>query len=31
MPTELLGLFERDELIKYMTDPELSELPKGDA
>jgi succinate dehydrogenase / fumarate reductase flavoprotein subunit len=31
MPTELLGLFERDELIKYMTGPELSELPKGDA
>ena len=31
MPTELLSLFERDELDKYMTDPELAGLPKGDA
>jgi succinate dehydrogenase / fumarate reductase flavoprotein subunit len=27
MPGELLGLFERDELSKYMTDPELERLP----
>jgi succinate dehydrogenase / fumarate reductase flavoprotein subunit len=31
MPDELLGLFDRDELSKYMTEPELSGLPKGDA
>ena len=31
MPDELLGLFERDELDKYMTEPELTSLPKGDA
>jgi succinate dehydrogenase / fumarate reductase flavoprotein subunit len=31
MPTELLSLFERDELDKYMTEPELADLPKGDA
>jgi succinate dehydrogenase / fumarate reductase flavoprotein subunit len=30
MPSELLGLFERDELSKYMTEPELVGLPKGD-
>jgi succinate dehydrogenase / fumarate reductase flavoprotein subunit len=30
MPTELLELFERDELTKYMTEPELADLPKGD-
>ncbi len=30
MPTELLGLFDRDELDKYMTEPELTSLPKGD-
>jgi len=28
MPPELLGLFERDELSKYMTDAELERLPK---
>jgi succinate dehydrogenase / fumarate reductase flavoprotein subunit len=28
MPSELLGLFERDELAKYMTDAELERLPK---
>jgi succinate dehydrogenase flavoprotein subunit len=31
MPTELLSLFDRDELSKYMTKDELSALPKGDA
>jgi succinate dehydrogenase / fumarate reductase flavoprotein subunit len=31
MPSELLGLFDRDELDKYMTEPELTSLPKGDA
>jgi succinate dehydrogenase / fumarate reductase flavoprotein subunit len=31
MPAELLGLFDRDELDKYMTEPELTSLPKGDA
>ncbi|MEO8328377.1 MAG: fumarate reductase/succinate dehydrogenase flavoprotein subunit [Candidatus Nanopelagicales bacterium] len=30
MPLELLSLFERTELSKYLTEPELSELPKGD-
>ena len=30
MPTELLSLFDRDELSKYMTEPELVDLPKGD-
>jgi len=29
MPPELLGLFERDELSKYMTDPELERLPQA--
>jgi succinate dehydrogenase / fumarate reductase flavoprotein subunit len=28
MPAELLGLFERDELSKYMTDAELERLPR---
>ena len=28
MPPELLGLFERGELSKYMTDAELERLPK---
>jgi succinate dehydrogenase / fumarate reductase, flavoprotein subunit len=28
MPPELLGLFERDELAKYMTDAELERLPR---
>ena len=27
MPTELLSLFERDELSKYMTEDELVSLP----
>jgi succinate dehydrogenase / fumarate reductase flavoprotein subunit len=31
MPTELLSLFDRDELSKYMTEDELSALPRGDA
>jgi succinate dehydrogenase / fumarate reductase flavoprotein subunit len=31
MPDELLQLFERDELDKYMTEAELTVLPKGDA
>jgi succinate dehydrogenase / fumarate reductase flavoprotein subunit len=31
MPDELLQLFERDELNKYMTDDELTVLPEGDA
>jgi succinate dehydrogenase / fumarate reductase flavoprotein subunit len=31
MPTELLALFDRDELSKYMTEDELSALPRGDA
>jgi succinate dehydrogenase / fumarate reductase flavoprotein subunit len=31
MPDELLALFDRDELTKYMTEPELSGLPEGDA
>jgi succinate dehydrogenase / fumarate reductase flavoprotein subunit len=31
MPTDLLSLFDRDELAKYMTEDELSELPKGDS
>jgi len=29
MPGELLGLFDRDELSKYMTDPELERLPEA--
>ena len=29
MPTELLGLFERDELAKYMTQGELERLPEA--
>jgi succinate dehydrogenase / fumarate reductase, flavoprotein subunit len=29
MPPELLGLFERDELSKYMTDAELERLPQA--
>jgi succinate dehydrogenase / fumarate reductase flavoprotein subunit len=29
MPPELLGLFERDELSKYMTDRELERLPQA--
>jgi len=28
MPAELLGLFERDELSKYMTDAELERLSR---
>jgi succinate dehydrogenase / fumarate reductase flavoprotein subunit len=28
MPPELLGLFDRDELAKYMTDAELERLPR---
>jgi hypothetical protein len=28
MPPELLGLFERGELSKYMTDAELERLPR---
>ncbi|MDQ1617609.1 MAG: succinate dehydrogenase / fumarate reductase, flavoprotein subunit [Actinomycetota bacterium] len=31
MPPELLSLFERDELNKYMTDEELAILPEGNA
>ncbi len=31
MPPELLGLFDRDELGKYMTDDELAILPEGTA
>jgi succinate dehydrogenase / fumarate reductase flavoprotein subunit len=31
MPPELLSLFERDELNKYMTDEELAILPEGKA
>ena len=31
MPPELLSLFERDELSKYMTDAELAILPEGNA
>ncbi len=31
MPDELLQLFEREELNKYMTDDELTVLPEGDA
>jgi succinate dehydrogenase / fumarate reductase flavoprotein subunit len=31
MPPELLGLFDRDELSKYMTDEELAILPEGNA
>jgi succinate dehydrogenase / fumarate reductase flavoprotein subunit len=31
MPTELLELFDRDELDKYMSEDELAALPKGDA
>jgi succinate dehydrogenase / fumarate reductase flavoprotein subunit len=31
MPPELLSLFERDELNKYMTDDEISTLPEGTA
>jgi succinate dehydrogenase / fumarate reductase flavoprotein subunit len=31
MPDELLQLFERDELDQYMTEAELTGLPKGDA
>jgi len=29
MPPELLGLFERSELSKYLTEPELERLPEG--
>jgi len=29
MPVELLGLFARDELAKYLTDDELAHLPEG--
>ena len=29
MPTELLALFDRSELAKYMTDDELAALPEG--
>jgi hypothetical protein len=29
MPTELLELFDRSELSKYMTDEELTALPEG--
>jgi succinate dehydrogenase / fumarate reductase flavoprotein subunit len=29
MPPELLSLFDRDELSKYMTDEELAILPEG--
>jgi succinate dehydrogenase / fumarate reductase, flavoprotein subunit len=31
MPPELLSLFDRDELSKYMTDAELAILPEGNA
>ena len=31
MPPELLSLFERDELNKYMTDKEIASLPEGNA
>jgi hypothetical protein len=31
MPTELLELFERDELSKYMTEHELERLPRAAA
>jgi succinate dehydrogenase / fumarate reductase flavoprotein subunit len=31
MPPELLGLFERDELAKYMTEAELERLPAAAA
>jgi hypothetical protein len=31
MPPELLALFDRDELNKYMTDEELAILPEGNA
>ena len=31
MPVELLSLFDRDELSKYLTEPELGVLPKDDA
>jgi succinate dehydrogenase / fumarate reductase flavoprotein subunit len=31
MPPELLALFDRDELSKYMTEDELAILPGGDA
>jgi succinate dehydrogenase / fumarate reductase flavoprotein subunit len=31
MPPELLGLFEREELSKYMTEEELAILPEGNA
>jgi hypothetical protein len=31
MPPELLALFERDELNKYMTDDEISTLPEATA
>jgi succinate dehydrogenase / fumarate reductase flavoprotein subunit len=31
MPTELLSLFERDELAKYMTEDELAKLAEGSA
>jgi hypothetical protein len=31
MPPELLSLFDRDELSKYMTEDELSILPEGKA
>jgi succinate dehydrogenase / fumarate reductase, flavoprotein subunit len=31
MPIELLTLFDRDELTKYLTEDELTAVPKGDA
>ena len=31
MPTELLALFDKSELKKYMTDEELTALPEGNA
>ncbi len=31
MPAELLGLFDRDELSKYMTERELERLPRAAA
>ena len=31
MPVELLSLFDKSELKKYMTDEELAVLPEGNA
>ncbi len=31
MPPELLSLFDRDELSKYMTEKEIASLPEGTA